>query len=74
MWYSGELYGYAWEAKVYDYGSKYGINGGRISKLIIKDYYGNNLVIYEREWCKKPKGDVVDVYNILIDELENIPA
>ena len=35
MWESGTLVGtdFYWEAKVYDKPSKYGINGGRVSKL-----------------------------------------
>ena len=35
MWYEGCMDGYHYQAKVYDEGSIYGINEGRISKLWI---------------------------------------
>lgn len=34
-WQEGVTDGYPWQAKVYDKGSTYGINGGRVSKLCI---------------------------------------
>lgn len=35
MWHSGVIDGHWYEAKVYDEGSQFGINGGRVSKLHI---------------------------------------
>lgn len=35
MWFTGVTRGYWWNAKVYDTGSDFGIEGGRISKLNI---------------------------------------
>ena len=42
-------------AKVYDEGSRYGIGGGRISKLQLKDENGKTVVNYDRGWDIKPK-------------------
>ena len=35
MWHTGIIEGYWWQAKVYDEGSRFGIDGGRVSKLHI---------------------------------------
>ena len=49
---------YDYSAKVYDEGSVYGIDGGRISKLLVKlaeDKAWNRPVIsYDREWDVEP--------------------
>lgn len=55
MWRFGELMldgeAYDYSAKVYDLGSIYGIDGGRISKLdITHRRTGTRMVHYEREW------------------------
>ena len=42
--------------KQFDSGSKYGINGGRISKLRVTDLYGNELANYDRGWDIEPRG------------------
>ena len=42
-----------WWAKVYDEGSEYGINEGRISKLMIK-IDGETTLCYERGWDIEP--------------------
>ena len=42
-----------WWAKVYDEGSEYGINEGRISKLTIK-IDGETTLCYERGWDIEP--------------------
>lgn len=48
MWHEGTIDGYWWQAKVYDEGSQFGINGGRVSKLAIceGDRWDHNRVIY----------------------------
>ena len=54
---------YTWE--VYDEGSSYGINGGRVSKLEVRR---NGVVVcnYDREWDLKPKSyAVVQVVNYI---------
>lgn len=57
LWHEGALqvYGinYHYWAKVYDEGSEYGIEGGRVSKLMIKE--GDKIVVnYDRGWDIKP--------------------
>lgn len=50
---------YVWEAKVYEEGSRYGIDGGPISKLNVwkKTRFDSDLImIYDREWItEEPK-------------------
>ena len=66
MWESGsfEINGvkYKYEAKVYDVGSKYGINNGRISKLKVVNDIGpnswtwdNTVINYDRGWDIRPE-------------------
>lgn len=45
-------------AKVYDEGSEYGINDGRVSKLTIK-IDGKTVVNYDRGWDIEPADDDV---------------
>ena len=42
MWKYGIINGFEYEVKVYDTGSQYGINGGRISKLWLRGPEGAN--------------------------------
>lgn len=63
MWHEGkfEIDGVFLEysTKVYDEPSKYGINGGRISKLeIIRCDNNETIVLYDRCWVVKPEGDL----------------
>jgi len=48
MWKTGIINGYFWSAKVFDTGSEYGIDNGRISKLQIckGDRWDHNTNIY----------------------------
>jgi len=67
MWICGKLYGYRVECKVFSVGSKWGIDGGKISKLCIRDGAGRWVVNYDRGWDVKPDGDdVIQVYNEVI--------
>lgn len=45
--------GYSFSVKAYDQPSQFGINGGRVSKLEIKDH-GRPVVSYERGWDIMP--------------------
>ena len=67
MWESGkfEIDGliFTYEAKVYAWGSELGINGGRVSKLVIVRGdviwdFNNTIVQYERGWVIEPKDDI----------------
>lgn len=44
MWHKGTVGGYAWEAKVYEQPSRFGIRQGRISKLRVQSLLGDDLV------------------------------
>lgn len=61
MWYCGDIeidgLVFYYTAKVFEEGSKYGINNGRVSKLeIIFESYGKRewQAQYDREWVIKP--------------------
>ena len=57
---------YHYWAKVYDVGSQYGIDGGRISKLMIKRN-GETVCNYDRGWDVKPVDAETQVaYEILL--------
>ena len=56
---------YRYEAKVFDYPSQFGINGGRVSKLYIyrtcideNMVYDIPVVIYDRYWELKPQTEL----------------
>ena len=51
LWKSGNINGYDYCAKVYDIGSEYGIDNGRISKMEISKGYNKKLYLYERGLC-----------------------
>ena len=48
MWSKGIINGYEYWVKHFDEGSEFGINGGRISKLAIRDQQGRWLVNYDQ--------------------------
>ena len=65
MWKNTKIKGYDISAKVYGEGSKYGINGGKISKLHIrKENYC--YLNYDRGWDIEPdenNSELLEVYN-----------
>jgi hypothetical protein len=59
-WVDGKIDGYRFQAKVYDSGSEYGIDGGRVSKLAVWDERPSGVgefISYDRGWDKKPVTD-----------------
>ena len=55
-WSKGEINGYKFQVKHYEKGSKWGIDGGRISKLWVeKD--GVEAANYDRGWDVLPASD-----------------
>lgn len=46
---------YTYWAKVYEEGSIYGIDEGRISKLEVRDSEGRMVINYDRGWDTEPK-------------------
>ena len=56
---------FRYEAKVFDYPSQFGIDGGRVSKLYIYFTAGDGnmncdlpVVIYDRGWELKPRTEI----------------
>lgn len=67
---------YSFEAKLYDEGSNFGINGGRVSKLRITDKLapGKSIVSYDRGWDLKPESETdKNVFREVMNLLENSP-
>lgn len=65
MWYEGCMDGYHYQAKVYDEGSIYGINEGRISKLwMSRD--GKTVVSYDRGWDIRPDAEAQAAFEKII--------
>lgn len=63
---------YEFCAKVFDEGSEYGINKGRVSKLHIR--CGRvDIVKYDRGWDIKPETEYKSIYSALIKALKKLP-
>ena len=79
----GMIEGYHFQAAVYDEPSVYGIDEGRISKLMVWDetkrqcrrgYSRTILMNYDRGWDIEPKAQHKSLIDELISYLENLPA
>ena len=73
-WTSGRIGEFRFNAKVYGTPSKYGIDGGCVSKLEIKK--GTiPAVNYDRGWEIRPESDEVrEIFRAVLDYLESLPA
>ena len=68
MWTSDAIGLYYYEAKVYDEPSRFGIDGGRISKLAIYNAVKKCCCQYDREWVIKPaNNEVKEVFLKIMD-------
>ena len=70
MWKEGSIKVYSsifhYWMKVYDEGSQYGIEGGKISKLMLKRD-GKTVCNYDRDWDIKPVDEETQLaYEILV--------
>lgn len=69
MWKITRINGYEIQAKVYEQGSKYGINGGKISKLcILKERHC--CLNYDRGWdieLDANNSELMEVYNKVLE-------
>lgn len=81
-WVDGVVGEYKFQAKLFDEGSEYGINGGRVSKLSIRkkrtmqeksDFLSDCIVNYDRGWDIEPKEEYTECYNAVMELLENSP-
>lgn len=71
-WVNGSYGDFRFEAKLFDVGSEFGINNGRVSKLYIQDKERNSICEYDRGWGMEPKNKTV--YNSIMKLLEESPA
>jgi hypothetical protein len=76
-WVSGKVGEYIFEAKLFDYGSEFGINKGRVSKLAIypigKSFSGA-IINYDRGWDIKPNKISKPYYDAVMILCESSPA
>lgn len=76
-WVKGEVGEYIFSAKLFDEGSKFGINNGRVSKLsIIKkgSNWSNGCILnYDRGWDIEPTEEYIECFNSVMELLENAP-
>lgn len=72
-WVSGICDNVTFNAKLFDNGSIFGINKGRVSKLSICDHDGRCIVCYERGWFIKPIDSVKPYFDAVMELLENSP-
>ena len=82
-WVKGTVNGYHFQAKVYDEPSVYGINEGRISKLMVWDeaqrqqhrnIFRAALMNYDRGWDIEPQPEYAEMINKLVLYLEALPC
>ena len=81
-WCDGKIGKYNFQAKLFDTGSTFGINDGRVSKLAIWDekirqekqnFFAGCVVNYDRGWDIKPKKDIKPYFDAVMELLENAP-
>lgn len=48
---------YTFDAKVYDQPSKFGIEQGRVSKLMVRDHTNEIVINYDRGWDTTPSNE-----------------
>ena len=54
-WQRGRVVGFEFAALVFERGGSHGIEGGKISKLSLRDRRGTIVVCYDRGWDRRPK-------------------
>lgn len=64
---------YSFSSKLFDEGSVFGINDGRVSKLCIWNSDEDLIVNYDRGWDIEPKVEYQNVYQEVLEFLENAP-
>jgi hypothetical protein len=72
-WCHGTCEGTTFSAKLFDNGSDFGINDGRVSKLSIHDKKLGTICNYDRGWDIPPKEGFQRQYNAIMHLLENAP-
>jgi hypothetical protein len=81
-WVDGIVDKYRFQAKLFDEGSTFGINDGRVSKLMIWDeavrqqaqnIFEGCIVNYDRGWDIEPQPEHKIYFNAVMELLENSP-
>lgn len=81
-WCGGTVGKYNFEAKLFDEGSTFGINDGRVSKLSIwddkerklkGDFFAGCIVNYDRGWDITPSEENKAIFESVMELLENAP-
>lgn len=75
-WVNGTIDGgeYYFESKLFDIGSIFGINEGRVSKLRIGNDNDSFIINYDRGWDVKPKTEKEkELFKNVLNFLENAP-
>lgn len=81
-WCEGTVGKYTFQAKLFDVGSEYGIDEGRVSKLSIwdqkvreekSDFLASCIINYDRGWDIKPNKNSKPYYEEVMKLLENAP-
>ena len=67
MWTFGKINGYDFQIKTFQKPSRFGINGGKISKLFIMKE-NEVMVSYDREWDKYATPETLPVLKELVAE------
>jgi len=80
-WLKGTIDGYEFFALVFQTGSKYGINGGRISKLAVRHKLesltevSRYIINYDRGWDIEPATEEHKlILDTLVEYFENLPT
>ena len=75
-WINGTINGYAFQALLFDEGSEFGINEGRVSKLWVRDEARMQTIMnYERGWDIRPRAAAERrLLEALLEYLENLPT
>ena len=80
-WLRGTIDGYEFFALVFQTGSKYGINGGRISKLAVRHKLesltevSRYIINYDRGWDIEPATEEHKlILDTLVEYFENLPT
>ena len=76
-WVDGTISVFRFQAKVYDAGSRFGLNGGRVSKLAVwleAGGFRGTVMNYDRGWDVGPKsGPEREILRALLAYLEALP-
>ena len=66
--YTGTIDGCEFQAKVYDLPSNFGINEGRVSKLLLRSTDGSPFAAYDRGWDILPRTqEQLDMLQAVLD-------